>query len=96
MHSLVRNKLSLLIEQWQRICLITERLVKRRESAAADLSRMTITLNALVEGNGNCWRGEECELCGGVRSGLRAASGHVAVAADLEEQRVSVSNYIGM
>jgi Sorting nexin 8/Mvp1 BAR domain len=86
--SLVRNKLNLLIEHWQRICLITERLVKRRESAAADLSRMTMTLNALVEGNGECWRGEECELCGGVRTGLGAVARHASVAADSEEQRV--------
>ena len=50
---------------------------------------MTMTLNALIEGNGSCWRGEECELCGGVGLGLRAASAHVGVAADLVEQRVN-------
>ncbi|KAF8524191.1 hypothetical protein JB92DRAFT_3081791 [Gautieria morchelliformis] len=85
--TLVRNKLNLLIEHWQRICLITERLVKRRESASADLSRMTMTLNALVEGNGECWRGEECELCGGVRTGLGIVARRASVAADSEEQR---------
>lgn len=63
--------------------------MKRRESAAADLSRMTMTLNALVEENRGCWRGEECELCDGVKKGLGVMGGHMGTAADLGEQRVS-------
>jgi sorting nexin-8 len=69
--------------------------VKRRESAAADMSRMTMTLNALVEENGVCWRGAECELCRGVGKGLGVVAGHVGSAADLEEQRVSGAGCLG-
>ena len=50
---------------------------------------MTMTLNALVEENGACWRGAECELCRGVGRGLEVVSGHVGRAADMEDQRVS-------
>lgn len=85
--NLVRGKLSLLIEQWQRICLIAERLMKRRESAAADLARLTMTLSALVEGSNACWRGAECELCSGVQGGLKIVSNHTQVAANLADLR---------
>ncbi|KAF8573329.1 hypothetical protein K439DRAFT_1375705 [Ramaria rubella] len=85
--TLVRNKLSLLIEQWQRICLLAERMAKRRESSAADLSRLTMTLNTLVEVNGECWRGADCELCGGVKTGLGVVAGHTQVTSNLVEQR---------
>ncbi|GJJ11483.1 hypothetical protein Clacol_005716 [Clathrus columnatus] len=83
----VRDKLNLLIEQWQRICILTERLVKRRESAGADLARMTMTLNALVEGSNVCWRGEDCELCTGVQGGLKTLAGHTCVTSDLADSR---------
>lgn len=32
--SMVRGKLNPLIEQWQRICILAERIIKRREAAA--------------------------------------------------------------
>lgn len=69
--------------------MLTERLIKRRESAGADLARMTMTLSALIEGNDVCWRGEDCELCTGVQGGLKTLSGHTRVASDLADQRVS-------
>ncbi|KAJ1307091.1 hypothetical protein OPQ81_001209 [Rhizoctonia solani] len=74
----VRKKLPGLIDHWTRISVIVERLIKRREGAAADFTRLTMTLNSLTEHNTSCsLRGEpdDCDLCVGVRTGL----GQVAV-----------------
>lgn len=152
----MRGKINPLIEQWQRICVLTERIVKRRESAAvripsslrrtylpshftfplssssshsllgdhdhasgpassttslvssilstrttrsddfesddqADLARLTNVLRAVVEVNGRCWRGDECELCDGVRQGIGHVASHTQQQSDLLEQRVSIS-----
>ncbi|OCB87801.1 hypothetical protein A7U60_g5124 [Sanghuangporus baumii] len=173
---IVRNKLSPVIEQWQKICILAERLIKRREAAAvrnphaifrrsflssvltpsvpssssaasptssppaspvsmvssvlpvlpsvsvfgsfasapivgsarpdgsadggfytsywedsqADLSRLTITLNALNELNAQCWRGDDCELCSGVQSGLGQVSNHIGKQSDNLDQRARV------
>ncbi|KZV94561.1 hypothetical protein EXIGLDRAFT_708456 [Exidia glandulosa HHB12029] len=73
----VRRKLGAVIEHWQRICLLGDRLAKRREAAAADLTRLAMTLNSLNEVNGTCWRGESCDACAGVRDGLGRVSGRV-------------------
>lgn len=54
----------------------------------ADLSRLTNTLKALVEVNGQCWRGEDCELSEGVKQGVRRVSEHTQRQADILEQRV--------
>lgn len=62
--------------------------MRRREGAAADFSRMAITLKALNEVNAQCWRGDACELCGGVREGLERVSGHLHNASDITEHRV--------
>ncbi|KAI5118686.1 hypothetical protein M0805_003623 [Coniferiporia weirii] len=176
--TVVRNKLGALIEQWQKICILAERIIKRREAAAvrsphalfkrsflssvlihpvpstnlpaapstasptssppasptlltssilpglpsvsvfgsfasaplvgstrpdgaadggfytsywensqADLSRLTMTLNALNEVNAQCWRGDGCELCLGVRTGLEQVSSHIAKQSDDLDQR---------
>ncbi|OSD02930.1 hypothetical protein PYCCODRAFT_1434816 [Trametes coccinea BRFM310] len=85
--AVVRGKIGSLIEHWQRICLLTERIVRRREAAAADLSRLTNTVKSLVEVNERCWRGEDCELCSGVRQGLSAVSNHTQRHADALEHR---------
>jgi sorting nexin-8 len=160
----VRRKIIPLIEQWQRICILAERIIKRREAAAvriptalrpnflpahfalppfslptlppfssspstnttisatetntdpiptspvpltpsllsilssnfsfvyfdgqADLSRLTNVLKALLEVNDPCWRGQGCELCEGVRSGLGHVAMHTQRHSDLVEQRV--------
>lgn len=160
--SVVRGKVGFLIEHWQRICMLTERIVRRREAAAvrltpvlrpsflpthlplslppfsalsstassmssstsapssnseshdrdtdgstssifsgltagsrravldgqADLSRLTNTVKSLVEVNERCWRGEDCELCAGVRQGLVHVSAHTQRHADTLEHRV--------
>lgn len=166
----MRGKIGLLIEQWQKICILAERIIKRREAAAvrthpalfkrtflsahlalpasdtptspvsstaslasstvlpssssfygilpttaplfgslrpdgaadggnytlrhadpqADLARLNITLNALNEINEQCWRGEGCELCLGVRHGLGEVSSHVQRQSDDLEQRVGL------
>ncbi|TFK53402.1 hypothetical protein OE88DRAFT_1806360 [Heliocybe sulcata] len=139
----VRGKISALIEQWQKICILTERAVKRRESAAvrtpldlrrailsahfalplpllpqsgtsfaaalnpsssasimsattldmdglggqSDVARLTNTLRALVEVNGQCWRGEECELCAGIKAGVITVAEHTQRHSDLLEER---------
>ncbi|KAI0708839.1 hypothetical protein C8T65DRAFT_649631 [Cerioporus squamosus] len=159
--AVVRGKIGFLIEHWQRICLLTERIVRRREAAAvrltpvmrpsflpthlplplfaglssspsatsssstsapssasgspdrdtdgsttssifsgltstarrsvldgqADLSRLTNTVKSLVEVNERCWRGEDCELCAGVRQGLVHVSTHTQRHADALEHR---------
>ncbi|CUA74659.1 Sorting nexin MVP1 [Cryptococcus neoformans var, neoformans B-3501A] [Rhizoctonia solani] len=76
--AVVRRKLPSSIDHWTRISIIVERMIKRREGAAADFTRLTMTLNSLTEHNNSCsLRGEsdDCELCAGVRTGL----GRVAV-----------------
>jgi sorting nexin-8 len=144
---IVRHKISPLIEQWQRICILAERIIKRREAAAvripaalrpnylpthfalppflpsrssstnpetnsttsltpswyslfntnvhfdylnaqADLSRLTNVLRALLEVNDQCWRGDGCELCDGVRTGLGKVATHTQRHSDLVDQRV--------
>ncbi|KAG1808710.1 uncharacterized protein BJ212DRAFT_1280366 [Suillus subaureus] len=157
----VRGKISPLIEQWQRICVLAERIIKRRESAAvrippslrrtylpahftfpffslhhsplddhdhdripgpassttslagslsmlssrtarsddlelddqADLARLTNVLRAVVEVNERCWRGDECELCDGVRQGIAQVASHTQRQSDLLEQRTNALLY---
>ncbi|KZT59030.1 hypothetical protein CALCODRAFT_481801 [Calocera cornea HHB12733] len=88
---IVRIKIPGLIEQWNRICTTAERLVKRREGAAADLSRLTMTLNTLTEINQECWRSpndhDGCDLCVGVRNGLSQVSASFQTQADAVELR---------
>jgi hypothetical protein len=143
-----------LIEAWQKICVLGERLVRKREAAAvrststrpsfmphlhlppvlrissplsvstttdaaaaaplgltaafssssrdpalslsplstaqADLSRLTNTLKMLVEVNGQCWKGQDCDLSDGVRQGISVVSAHTQRHADLLEIRVCV------
>ena len=145
----MRGKLSMLIEHWQKICILAERLIKRREAAAvrvplprpainvshlsfppfasvlvdndaasisneslassifsglmhpghafhhsdpqADTARLTNTLRALAEMNNRCWRGDECELCSGVRQGISTIAEHTERYADVTEHRVRLS-----
>ncbi|KAH7908926.1 hypothetical protein BJ138DRAFT_1067954 [Hygrophoropsis aurantiaca] len=145
----VRGKINPLIEQWQRICILAERIIKRREAAAvrvpsslrrtylpahfafppfsspslefsgaagssrasifshggsthsddhaldeqADLARLTNVLRVVVEVNERCWRGDECELCDGVRQGVSHVAVHTQRQSDLLEQRTSVLLY---
>lgn len=155
LYRVVRNKCSVLIEQWQKICILAERIMKRREAAAvrllpsrpssghtfmpahfslphftsapsnstlnstsddgdtnslansflsgliqrphaelngqADLARLTNTLKVLVEVNDRCWRGDDCELCSGVRQGLGVVAQHTQRHADVLDDRVSTS-----
>jgi len=85
--AVVRKRIGPLIEHWQRICILAERIIKRREAAASDLSRLTNTLRAVVELNEHCWRGDECELSSGVRQGLEQVANHAQKHSDLSEQR---------
>lgn len=65
------------------------------ENSQADLSRLTITLNALNEVNAQCWRGDGCELCSGVRSGLEQVSNHIGKHSDNLDQRVCFFRIFG-
>ena len=56
--------------------------------AQADLARLTNTVKSLVEVNERCWRGDECELCAGVRQGLVDSATHLQKHSDLLEHRV--------
>ena len=80
----------MLVEQWSRLCTLTERVLKRREAAAADISRATLTLNALTESNHHDpWGGPTSELAIGVRIGMEHVSKHLGTMADTLDQRVS-------
>ncbi|KAI0034480.1 hypothetical protein K488DRAFT_45434 [Vararia minispora EC-137] len=141
----VRSKIIMFIDAWQKISILTERIIRKREAVAvrgppaaltfgnphlslpssssspfrsslgstsdtasvhtlpatfmsflappvmvdaqADLSRMTNTLKALVEVQGQCWRGEDCELTEGVKVGMRRFADHTQVHTDMLEQR---------
>lgn len=84
----VRAKLPQLIEQWQRICILAERIIKRREAAAADLSRLTTGFRVLNEVNQPmCWRGDGCELANGLKQGIETVAQHLQTQADLVDQR---------
>ncbi|GBE86450.1 hypothetical protein BKA93DRAFT_808821 [Sparassis latifolia] len=85
--AIVRGKIGFLIEHWQKICMLAERVVRRREGEAADLSRLTNTVKSLVEVNARCWRGDECELCEGVRQGFVQVAVHTQKQADTLEHR---------
>jgi len=67
--------------------MFTERVIRRREAEAADLSRLTNTIRSLVEVNGQCWKGDQCDLCGGVRQGLVHTAAHTQKHSDLLEHR---------
>jgi sorting nexin-8 len=150
----VRQKIVPLIEAWQKICILGERLIRKREAAAvrstntrpssfiphlrlppalrmpsplsisssysadstprmslalptafsflrdpasslsspstaqADLSRLTNTLKTLAEVNGQCWKGQDCDLSDGVTQGINVVSAHTQRHADLLELRV--------
>ena len=152
----VRQRIVPLIEAWQKICILGERLIRKREAAAvrgtnirpsfmphlrlpstlrissplsvsssysesttrmplglsaafspsswdgsalslsslstaqADLSRLTNTLKTLAEVNGQCWKGQDCDLSDGVRQGINAVCAHTQRQADLLELRVCV------
>lgn len=157
----VRQRIVSLIEAWQKICILGERLIRKREAAAvrstntrpssfvphlrlpptllrissplsvssysysysdsdstprmplglsaafsssrdpalsltslstaqADLSRLTNTLRTLAEVNGQCWKGQDCDLSEGVRQGVNVVAAHTQRQADLLELRVCV------
>lgn len=46
-------------------------------------------MKSLVEVNERCWRGDGCELCGGVKQGLSHVAVHTQKYSDLLEHRVS-------
>jgi sorting nexin-8 len=60
----------------------------------ADLARLTNVLRAVVEVNERCWRGDDCELCDGVRQGIAQVASHTQRQSDLLEQRVSGLLYL--
>lgn len=57
----------------------------------ADLARLTNVLRVVVEVNERCWRGDDCELCDGVRQGVGRIADHTQQHSDLLEQRVRAS-----
>ena len=53
------------------------------------MSRMTNTLRAVVEVNETCWRGDNCDLSLGVRTGLQQAAEYAHRFSEISEVRVS-------
>jgi len=149
MTRIMRGRVGPLIEHWQRICILAERIIKRREAAAVrvppvlrqvfvpthsnlpnltaplspssytsslpdssqsmvgslsqsflglnhspynddqgDLARLTNTLRAVIEVSETCWRGDDCELSNGVRSGLSQIAAHTQRHSEIAEMRV--------
>ncbi|KAG5353549.1 Sorting nexin MVP1 [Termitomyces sp. T112] len=84
----IRVRLNPLIDQWQRICVLAERIMRRQEAAAGDLTRLTNTLRAVIEVNERCWRGDECELSNGVRLGLEQVANYAQRHSELSESRI--------
>lgn len=56
-----------------------------------DLSRLTNTVRAVVEVHETCWRGNECELTNGVRTGLEQVAAHTQRHSEISELRVSMT-----
>lgn len=147
----MQGRVGPLIDHWQRICILAERIIKRREAAAVrvppalrrifvpthsnlpnltaplspssytsslpdpsqsmvgslsqsflglnhspynddqgDLARLTNTLRAVIEISETCWRGDDCELSNGVRSGLAQVAAHTQRHSEIAEMRVMV------
>ena len=63
--------------------------------AQGDLARLTNTLRAVIEVNETCWRGDDCELSNGVRTGLEQFALHTQRHSEIAEIRVSQSDYNG-
>jgi len=61
----------------------------------ADLARLTNVLRVVVEVNERCWRGDDCELCNGVREGVGRIAEHTQQQSDLLEQRVCLPFFSG-
>ncbi|KAG8911496.1 Sorting nexin mvp1 [Tulasnella sp. 417] len=90
--NVLRNKLPDLIEQWTRICAIAERIWRRREAVAADMSRLNLSLSALTEQNHACWHQPDaqegsCDLFDGVRLGMIKFSSRLRNQSDIIDQR---------
>lgn len=83
----LREKLGPLIKQWQWICILVERIIRRREAAASELSRLTNAMRVLVEINDKCWRGDDCDLSSGVRSGLEMVAEHAQRHSEMSDLR---------
>lgn len=64
------------------------------DDGQADLSRLTNVLKVVAEVNEHCWRGENCDLCEGVREGVGQFAVHAQTHADVLERRVSLSHRI--
>lgn len=151
----MRGRIGPLIDYWQRICILAERIIKRRDAAAVrvppalrrvfipthfnlpnltaplspsshtsslpdsshsmmgslsqsflglnylpyhdnqgDLTRLTNTLRAVIEISETCWRGDDCELSNGVRSGLSQLAAHTQRHSELAEIRVIVDSTV--
>ena len=87
-----RQKIGALIEQWTRLCSTAERILKRREAAAGELARVTMTMNALAEGNqSDPWGNVGNELTSGVNSGVLNVAGYLGRLADAMEGRSRVA-----
>ena len=87
-----RQKIGALIEHWTRLCATAERILKRREAAAGELARVTMTMNALAEGNQNDpWGNVGDELAGGVNSGVLDVAGYLGRLADAMEERSKIA-----
>jgi sorting nexin-8 len=85
--TVMRQRTALLVDHWTRFCAIADRMVKRREGAAADASRLMMTLNTMVEENPQCWHSEFCDLFAGVQQGMKQVSSRLQSHADTLEQR---------
>lgn len=61
-----------------------------------DMARLTNTLRAIIEVGEPCWRGDDCELSNGVRTGLAQVSDYTQRQAELSENRVRLNSRLSI
>jgi len=62
--------------------------VANLDGSQGDMARLTNALRAVIEVTETCWRGDNCELSNGVRSGISQVAAHTQRHSEISEIRV--------
>ncbi|CAG8542865.1 7661_t:CDS:10 [Paraglomus occultum] len=85
----VSKRIDASIGHYRHLCSLLERMARRREGLASDLSRYSMTLNALVENERTCYI-DDCYPCTQVTYGMEQVSSHLQRASILLEEEASM------